>query len=188
MIFHSVSEIFVVMDKTRNRIYTCVENLNQEQEHFRASAESWSIAGIVEHLSIVEMKLVELTEGLIKQAESMGKWNTRPDKGIGPVSLEEIVKVSKDKKYSAPEFVKPTGGARVRDSITKMRLSRKTLHDLQSRIEELDMAGLTYPHPIFGPIDLYQWLGVSGLHEYRHLGQIEFLMSLPEFNRPPVNS
>jgi hypothetical protein len=183
MIYNSLSEIFEHLDKTRDKIYKQVENLNEEQESFRKDNNSWSIAEILEHLSATEKTVVGLFKKMLDEAESAGRWNNRSEKGIGPVSLETIINSIKDKRFDAPEFVRPNGGVPIKGSIDRMRTTREALHALHSRIEALDMSGITYPHPIFGPIDLYQWLAFIGLHEYRHLQQIKSLMELPNFKK-----
>ena len=68
-----------------------------------------------------------------------------------------------------------------RDSLNKllarMRQSRAGLHALRPRIEATDLASVTYPHPAFGPLNFYQWLALIGLHEERHLRQIQSVLS-----------
>ena len=32
---------------------------------------------------------------------------------------------------------------------------------------------MLYPHPTFGPLNLYQWLAFVGIHQSRHRRQIE---------------
>ncbi len=39
----------------------------------------------------------------------------------------------------------------------------------------LALGNFSYPHPMFGPLDLYQWLVFVGLHESRHACQIREL-------------
>jgi hypothetical protein len=48
---------------------------------------------------------------------------------------------------------------------------------LRNSLREADGIALnfTYPHPMFGPLDLYQWLVFVGLHESRHACQIREL-------------
>jgi len=54
-----------------------------------------------------------------------------------------------------------------------MRESRAALNALRPRVEAVDGASATYPHPAFGPLNLYQWLAFVGAHEARHLRQLE---------------
>ena len=58
-----------------------------------------------------------------------------------------------------------------------MRQTREELHGLAPRIEAIDLSGSAYPHPAFGPLNFYQWLAFIGVHDDRHLGQIERTLS-----------
>ena len=63
-----------------------------------------------------------------------------------------------------------------------MRRSRAELHGLRPKLEAIDLSGMTYPHPAFGPLNLYQWLALIGMHEDRHLRQVESIMSSQQFD------
>jgi hypothetical protein len=52
---------------------------------------------------------------------------------------------------------------------------------MQPRIEIRDLSQTTFPHFVFGQLNIYQWLAFFGLHEDRHRKQINCLMSTPEF-------
>jgi hypothetical protein len=72
--------------------------------------------------------------------------------------------------------VRPRGGVAVADSLARLRESRAAFEALRPRIERADLSAATYPHPSFGPLNLYQWLAFVGIHEERHLNQIERLL------------
>jgi DinB superfamily len=180
MIYNSVAEIFEAMDETRERVSSKVGGLTPTQAEFRATPEAWSIAQIVEHLSIMEDRLSRLFTMMVKKTESAGA-PAREGQSFRPVSLEHIVERSLKEKYNAPEVVHPSGDVPVQDSLARMRRSREALRELRPKLETIDLSGATYPHPAFGPLDLYQWLVMIGMHEDRHLRQIESIMSSPEF-------
>ena len=54
MDFRSVPEIYEHIDRTRARLTASVERLSEEHQTFRAAPDRWSVAELVEHLSIVE--------------------------------------------------------------------------------------------------------------------------------------
>src|ERR1044071_228936 len=174
MDFRSVPEIYEHIDRTRARLFDTVEGLSEEQQTFRPAPDRWSAAELVEHLSIVEGNVVRLLEKLLGKADESGAEAVVPDLFNDPVSIEEFVERSRGVRLEAPERIRPTG-LPLADSLSSLKDSRAALHALRPRVERADGRALRFPHPAWGPLDLYQWLLFVGAHEDRHLAQIEAL-------------
>ncbi len=171
MNYNSVEEIFESIDGTRARLETSVREVAEGRDTFRAAADRWCVAEIVEHLSIVEGNVLKLCEKLLEKAEAEGRAREE-GASFAPVSLDEFADRARQ-KFTAPEQIAPTGSRPLTDSLDALRSSREALRALRPRIERADGAALRFPHPAFGPINLYQWLLFVGAHEQRHLAQIE---------------
>lgn len=180
MAYHSVAEILETIDETRGRLYDRVEALSPAQEKFRPSPDAWSIAEIVEHLAIMEERMSRLFVMMVKKADAAGA--QAGGQRFRSFSLDQFVERSLTEKYTAPETVHPSGKLAIEDSLARMRRSRAQLHELRPKLEAIDLSSMTYPHPAFGPLDLSQWLAFIGVHEARHLRQIETVMSSPELS------
>jgi len=63
----------------------------------------------------------------------------------------------------------------------RMRVSRDILTAIRPRLEVIDVSTVSFTHPVFGPLNLYEWVLFIGMHENRHLAQIESVMSSPDF-------
>ncbi|MCA1592958.1 MAG: DinB family protein [Acidobacteria bacterium] len=187
MNFHSIAEIYDSIDGTRTQIYRSVEGLSAEQERFRPAPGVWSIAEIVEHLSMIEKQLMHLFGMMTKKAEDAGasRDESRP---FAPVSLDEFAERASAQKYTAPETARPTGNVTIAESLERLRESRAALQALRPRLEKIDGVGLQYPHPYWGPLNLYQWLAFVGAHEERHLRQLEAVKASPEFETAGIAS
>src|SRR5437588_1690444 len=173
MTYNSVAEIFDDIDDTRARLLQTVEGLSAERQNFRPAPGKWSVAEILEHLSIVERRVAQLLGSLVEKAEAAGQ--TRAAAGpFAPVSIAEFVEQTRAQKLTAPENISPTGAA-LADSLSSLRDSRAALHALRPRVERVDGHAARFPHPAWGPINLYQWLAFVGAHEARHLAQINAL-------------
>jgi hypothetical protein len=173
MDFSSVPEIYEHIDRTRTRLLSAVEGLSEEQQAFSPAPDRWSVAELVEHLSIVEGNVVRVLDKLLGKAEESGEAPVTPDV-FDPVSIEEFVERARVVKYEAPERIRPVG-LPLADSLSRLKDSRAALHALRPRVECADGRALRFPHPAWGPLDLYQWLLFVGAHEDRHLAQIEAL-------------
>jgi hypothetical protein len=175
MIYNTVGDIYAANDDIRRRIVASVEGLDEEQQSFRPEAGAWSVAEIVEHLSIIEGNMVRLVGKLLGKIESEATDASAPHP-MQPFTLDEYVEQISTVKLEAPEAIRPTG-IPLGDSLARLSATRAALNALRPRVEACDGTGAHYPHPFFGQLDLYQWLAFIGMHEQRHLGQIERLLA-----------
>jgi DinB superfamily len=179
-VYNSVAEIYDDLDETRARLVGAVEPLTDEQQGFRPSPERWSAAEIVEHLSIVERRVARMLGVLISKLEPESE--RAEGSPFEPVTITEFVERSLTEKYTAPDEIRPKG-APLSDSLARLRDSRAALRSLRERVERVDGPRARFPHPVWGPLDLYQWLAFVGAHERRHLAQIEALKEMMNHER-----
>jgi uncharacterized damage-inducible protein DinB len=172
MVYHTIADILAANEQAQSRFMAAVSNLTNEQADFRPDENQWTIAEIVEHISIVNDGFLRLTHKLLKQAESAP---TPPmsDLNLGHTSLDE--NGQQPGPFQAPDRVRPQGGVSVEDSLAKMRASLAGFTEIQSRLEAVELSEQMFPHPSLGPINAYQWMVLLGEHEDRHRGQIERL-------------
>lgn len=174
MTYTSVAQIIEEIDKTRERLYQRVEGLTDEQSTARSNPNAWTPAEMVEHLSLIEHRLLRMMTMMLTKAESASTSGTDATPvEMKPFTLDEYIERGRNEKFTAPEAVRPAGTISLADSLAKLRRSRAELKALRPRIEATDLSSVTYPHPAFGPLNFYQWLAFIGLHEERHLRQAE---------------
>jgi uncharacterized damage-inducible protein DinB len=173
--YHGASEIYDEIDRTRARLFESVAALTAGQQSFRPAPDRWSVAQLCDHLSIVEGNVLKLLTKVLAKAEESGAPRPPSDAVFAPVSIDEFVERTRDLKLEAPETVRPADARPAAESLAALRDSRVALHALRPRLERLDAHALRFPHPAWGPLNLYQWLLFLGAHEARHLAQIEAL-------------
>src|SRR3954462_5629410 len=177
MMYTSVPQIFEAIDETRERIYGRAESLSSGQSAARPNTGAWSVAEIIEHLTMIEARLLGLLKVMLAKAEGAAPESNGGPVEMKPFSLAQFVERARGEKYTAPESAHPSGQETLADSLAKMRRTREELRDLGPRIEALDLSRVVYPHPAFGPLNFYQWLAFIGIHEERHLAQIEKVLA-----------
>jgi len=176
MIYKSVAEIFDFIDKTRADLISKTQNLDEEQKNLRAAQTGWSVAEIVEHLATVENGMIKISAKLLAEAEGEG---SQSDGSINPpISFVEFGKAMQNQKFEAPERVRPKGTQNLTESLAKMQENRLLLQQLRPRFEAADATKPTFPHPALGELNSYQWLAMIGIHEQRHLAQIEKILDV----------
>lgn len=181
MEYDSLEAIYKQIDEVRDALCKRVEPLTEMQANFAPAAEKWPIAKLVEHLALSEELIVARIDDTLSKAETAGLFVRPAGSSINPVSLDHLKPVASAQTFTAPPRLQATGGRSIPDSIQKLQASRAALHMLRPRFEKLELSSVGFPHPVFGELNLYQWLLFGGLHEDRHLNQIEAVMASEGF-------
>lgn len=171
MIYHTIADILAANEEAQARFIAAVSNLTDGHADFRPDENQWTIAEIVEHVSIVNDGFLRITHKLLKEAES-APMPPKADLNLGHTSLDENGN-QRPGPFQAPDRVRPQGGVSIADSLAKMRASLAGFTEIKSRLEAVDLSERMFPHPALGPINACQWMVLLGEHEDRHRGQIE---------------
>jgi hypothetical protein len=195
LIYQSIADIYAANDTVRRQLVARLENLTEAQQTFRPAEGAWSIAEIIDHLAITEQNMVQLIGMLLKKSEGAAA-ATNAGEGAAveaqtaagatpfqPFSLDNFIEQVREVKLTAPERVRPGGNVTLADALAKLRRTRADLEAMRPHLETANLSAATYPHPAFGEFNSAQWLAFTGLHEGRHLRQIENLMAAPGFDK-----
>lgn len=178
MIYHTIADILAANERAQERFVAASANLSHAQEDFRATENCWTIAEIVEHVSIVNGGFLRITHKLLKQAEA----DVKPppdDLALGHTILDKEGR--QPPPFAAPEAVRPRGGLPVSDSLPKLRETLAGFAAIRQRLEAVDLSAPTFPHPAIGPLNVYQWMITLGEHADRHRLQIEAIKTAADF-------
>ena len=175
MNYETIDQIYDANKKIRERLKNLVSRLTETQITALPEDEKWTVAQIVEHISMVDEGSMKICAKLLKKAEAAGRISD------GKVSIsgnflqkgKEIARM----KVSAPEFVQPTGAKSITESLAKLDENTEQLKQLRGLFESFDGTDLKFPHPFFGDISAHEWLSLKGGHEMRHIKQIENVLA-----------
>jgi hypothetical protein len=99
-------------------------------------------------------------------------------------SIQSLVGGAAEQRVSAPDRVTPRSKVEAPVALARLEAARgRVLESLES-LSTFDGAKLTYRHPFFGDLDLYQWLLIGAWHERRHTRQIERIKTDSRFPNP----
>jgi len=163
--------------QTRDGLLKDVKNLSDTQLNFKISPQKWSVAQVVEHITIAEATFTSYINNTIQLAPDPSR---RPEVKVSDTTVIRIV-TDRTHKSTAPEILQPhdkfasTAAAlqefvKLRDGNIKFIMTTKS-----------DMRDHYGSHPIMGTIDLYQVLIQMAAHSRRHTLQIEEVMADPNF-------
>jgi hypothetical protein len=173
MTYNSIEEVFVANEEVRRRLVERVEGLSEEQRSARGGGGGWSAADIIEHLSLTERRITRALEGMLPPQAADGDSGGGAANTFTPFSLDTYVEQARGQKFEAPEYIRPRG-VPLTESLAHLKESRAALEALRPRFAAADYAA-QFPHPAFGPLNVAQWLAFIGIHEERHLRQLERL-------------
>ena len=167
----TIADVYAANDKVREQLKQMIENLPEDKANVIPEGEKWSIAHLVEHISLVEEGMSKISAKLLTQAQAAGK--TADGNAKLTENFTTQAAKARDLKLEAPEFVRPKGEKTIAESLAKMEENRKRLKDLRPLFESVECSDFTFPHPAFGELNANEWLTLIGGHEARHLKQLE---------------
>jgi hypothetical protein len=157
------------LEETKAALLESTEGLTEEQWRFKPSTEEWSVAECLEHITIVENRLVSRVRDL----------------AAGPPSPEEVLAQAAGKedvirklvpsrrgKVKAPPEASPTN--RWADAAARRANFSDTRDRTIAYVKTTDdpVASCTFAHFVFGPLNGYQWMIFVAAHSERHRKQL----------------
>ena len=170
----TVEDAYAANAAIRGKLKSVVSSLNDDQLNRIPDGEKWSVAHIVEHLSMVEGGATRICAKLLSKAQKESKAG---DGKIRVTSsfIEKGTEIA-GAKLEAPDFVVPSGQKPVADSLAALDANAEALQELKQLFETVDSNEHKFPHPYFGGLSAGEWLILIGAHEARHIKQIKGLV------------
>jgi hypothetical protein len=178
-----MQEIIATLNDDRNAFLEAIAGLSPQQLEFQPGAGQWSVADIVHHLALVEEANGRLLGMMLKKiAAESAPLDASPDESaLGQVNDIRPLMLNRTKKIVAPERVNPQEKLPVEQSLQRLRAAREATCKMAEELSPYDLTTLKWPHPVFGDLNLYQWMLSIGLHERRHSFQIQDIRQTANF-------
>lgn len=157
------------LNQSQARILQLCGGLSAGQAEAKATPEQWSIAEILEHLTLVERGAAAGIHRMLSQPAA----DAEELAATGPRSEIIHTRVAKaEQPVQAPDVVSPTGRygpwPSPLEAFVQIRRKMIALAEPDERHESR-----TFPHPVIGPLTLTQWFEFVSAHTNRHIAQIE---------------
>ncbi len=177
-------EIVEAISRDRLALLRSVRDLGPEQTEFREEPGSWSIDDVLHHLALAEEASLKLMGFFQKRVaeESIGP-DPSPD-GSALGTIDSVIEGADGVKAPAPDRVTPRSRVEAKAAVARLEAARGRILESVEALSKVDGSKLTYRHPFFGDLDLYQWLLVGAWHERRHTRQIERIKTSSGFPSP----
>lgn len=149
------------LEMTEAWLVSELDRLSNAQLKFRMSRESWSIADVVEHLSIAEPQYWTQLQNSLKA----------PATGYKPDTTDAAILwygIDRTNRTTTGEARVPHGKSSAKMSLESFRKLRAIMM-LEAKNTQEDLRGRKL---IDGNIDVYQWFLMISTHAQRHIVQI----------------
>ena len=165
-------ELLRHLDAHRVALRAAVDDVPPSLRETRPSPDRWSVAETLEHLARVEGQLTRLLTLRLSEAQAAG--TLQPDPETTPVAgmLDHALILDRRRRITAGERVLPRGEMDAATALVTLEETRAALRELIVANDGRSLGVISHPHPVFGPIDGYQWVLFIGSHEARHADQI----------------
>jgi len=173
-----IAEVIEALESAHRDLVDVVTAIPETRRDEPSPDGSWSVAQHLEHLAIVEDGAGRLMSKMIKQIAAAGEMETSDESLLHSLDRFQIWKVSR--KIVAPDFVTPKEGLAAHEALSRLTVARSRMIEALRAASGLALASVTYPHPVVGPLNVYQWGLMSAQHERRHLDQIRALVGFDD--------
>ena len=166
----ALTDVFARLDRSRATLRAAVDALPAHLRNQPPGSDRWSVAGVLEHLSIVDERFTGIIANKIAEARAAGLGQEEGSPGLLPANVERML-ADRTERRQAPEPLHPRGlewGA----AWERAEAARAAFRAMLSGADGLALSRVIHEHPRFGALNAYQWAGFLAAHEARHADQI----------------
>ena len=164
-------EVLNYLDTTLTELRAAVDSVPSHARNTKPAADQWSVAQVLDHLAIVHSRVAAAVSKWIAEAQAPGLGpETSTTSLLSTIPAERIL--DRSRKVEAPEAIRPRSDVDVETAWAALEQAREKLRAAFLSGDGLALEQVIQPHPVLGPINMYQWTLFNGSHEARHALQI----------------
>jgi hypothetical protein len=135
---------------------------------------SWSVARVLEHLTLTERSLTKLVASYVSQAQPRDRASKYSEDAFArELDIPWVLDRTRRVKGS-----QPPGEMTAEEAWSALAESRAALLAQLDGAAGLNLSGFSRPHPATQQeLNAYQWIAFLGLHEGRHAQQIREIVA-----------
>lgn len=166
-----IVEVLDYLDARRIELERAVEAVPHELRERRPGPERWSVAEVLEHLSLVEGGIAQRLSAGIAAARTAGLGAEQSTAPVIPtVDLARVL--DRSHRLTASEAQLPRDGLDAAAALAALTAQREALRAAALAADGLALEEVVVPSAVLGPLNAYQWVVFAGGHEARHAQQI----------------
>jgi len=163
------------LEETRELLLKTTSGLSCAQLQYKPASDRWSVGEILEHVVFTEQRALARIQNALLQPVNTAK-SSWEDDGLVQTIAGRIGRAN------APEPILPSGRWPLEQLLPEFETARSsTINFAGTTTGELRQHFMN--HPLFGPLDCYQWLLAIPAHCERHRLQTEEVLAAARFPR-----
>jgi uncharacterized damage-inducible protein DinB len=166
------------LDTARARLRAAVDAVPPGRRAQRPGEDRWSVAEILEHLSLVELRFAAIIAKRIAEAREAGLGPEGGELEPFPANLRQML-TDRAKRRTAPEPVQPRAGLDEAAAWAELERARAALRATVLAADGLALSQVFHNHPVFGTLNVYQLMEFIAGHEARHTRQVAGIAEEP---------
>ena len=163
------------LDRSRAWLRAAVDEVPPQLRDEQPASDRWSVAGVLEHLALVDERFTAIIANKIAEARDAGLGQEEGNPALLPPNVEAML-ADRTERRPAPEPLHPRGLA-CGAAWERLEAARAAFLDMLSAADGLALGRVIHEHPRFGALNPYQWAGFLAAHESRHAEQIREIAS-----------
>ena len=164
-------EVVNYLDKTRAELRAAVDSVPSDARNQKPAPDQWSVAEVLDHIAMVHNRVAAAIGKWIAEAQVAGLGSeTSSSPLLNTIPTERIL--DRSHKRQAPETILPRSDVDAETAWSELEQAREKLRAAFLSGDGLALEQVVQPHPVLGPINMYQWTLFNGSHEARHALQI----------------
>lgn len=175
----ALNNYFKQIESERRELIELFNKLNDEQRHFKPTADEWSVCQVIEHLVTAETGSVAYMRKKLSDPSRMGNTSLRNrfNSFLLNISLKSPI------KFKAPNVpgLSPDDRPDADTVIQRWDAARKELESIIGESETDLLDKKVFRHPFAGPMDMMSALQFMGNHVQHHRPQIKGIMNKTGF-------
>ena len=167
-----IRELLDYLDVHRREFLDSVASVPAKSRELRPGEARWSVAEVMEHVSLIEGRVAGLLAMRVAEARANGVGADPETSSVVASYANPAAVVDRTTRIVAPKPVVPTGTLDTTASTQALEKSRAALVSALHNANGVSLENLMQTHPVLGPLNLYHWIVAIALHDDRHAAQI----------------
>ncbi len=161
----NLDPILALLSGSRSQFIATADAFPSDQWSAAPAEGKWSAGEIVVHTMQVE-------ESIIRASKKTVQKPPYPVPFLKRFHLPLALAAGRARKLKSPIAIDGTRVPTQSEYAEKIAAPRRGTLEFIDETRDRDLRPYTFPHPVFGPLNIYDWFRLIAYHELRHAKQI----------------